>query len=102
MNEVLSSLVQSAEAARESHIRATEQQSRSRKHLTSLIDINEESLRVKRAEISQNQAQHERMVREYEQLRGMQNTLTMALEFGRADDLDDLAALSGAEMAAGS
>ena len=90
-----------ADAARESHIRATEHQSRSRKHLISLIDINEESLHVKRAEISQNQVQHERMVREYEQLRGMQNTLTMALEFGRADDLDDLAALSGAEMAAG-
>ena len=83
MNEVLSGLIQSAEAARESHIRATEHQSKSREHLISLIDINEENLRVKRADISQNQAKHERMVREYKQLRGMQNTLTMALEFGR-------------------
>ena len=99
MNEV-SDLIQSAEAARESHIRATEQQSRSRKHLTSLIDIIEENLRVKRAEISQNAVQRERMVREYEQLRSVQNSLTMALEFGRADGPGDLAALSGAEITA--
>ncbi len=101
MNEVLSSLIQSAEAARESHIQAAEQQSRSRKHLTSLIDVNEENLREKRAEISQNEVQHERMVREYEQLRDIQNSLMMALEFGRADGIGDLAGLSSAEMAAG-
>ena len=101
MNEVLSSLIQSAETARESHIRAAEQVSRSRKHLKNLVDFNEKHLSQKRAEISQNEVQHERMLREFEQLRDMQNSLTMALEFGRADGLGDLAELSGAEIAAG-
>ncbi len=99
MSEI-SVLIQSAEAARESHSRATDQQSRSRKHLTSLIDINEENLREKRVELSQNEIQRERMIREYEQLRDMQHSLMMAVEFGRVDGLGDLAAGSGAEMAA--
>ena len=97
----MSNLIRSAEAARESHIRATEQQSRSRKHLTSLIDINEENLREKRVELAENEIQRERMIREYEQLRDMQHSLMMAVEVGRADGLGDLAARSGAEMAAG-
>ena len=100
MSEI-SNLLQSAEAARESHNRATEQQSRSRKHLTSLIDINEENLREKRVELTQNEIERECMVREYEQLRDMQHSLMMALEFGRVDGLGDLAARSSAEMAAG-
>ncbi len=37
----------------------------------------------------------------YEQLREAQNSLTMALEFGRADGLGNLAELPGAEIAAG-
>ena len=100
MSEI-SNLIQSGEAARESHIRAIEQQSRSRKHLTSLIDINEENLRKKRVELSQNAIERERMVREYEQLRDMQHSLMLAVEVGTADGLGDLAARSGAEMAAG-
>ncbi len=100
MND-LSNLMQTVEAAREGHIRATDQQSRSRKHLTSLINILEENLREKRVELSQNEIQRERMVREYEQLRDMQHALVMAVEIGRADGLGDLAANSGAEMAAG-
>ncbi len=100
MSEI-SNLIRSAEAARESHSQATEQQSRSRKHLTSLIDINEENLREKRVELSQNEIQRERMIREYEQLRDMQHSLMMAVEFGRVDGLGDLAARSGGDMAAG-
>ena len=94
-------LIQTVEAARDSHIRATEQQSRSRKHLTSVIDILEENLREIRVELSQNEIQREGLVRKYEQLRDMQHSLTMAAEVGRADGLGDLAARSGAEMAAG-
>ncbi len=97
----MSNLIHSAEAAREGHIRATEQQSRSRKHLTSLIDILEENLREKRVELSQNEIQRERMIREYEQLRDIQHSLVMTAEVGRAGGLGNLAARSGAEMAAG-
>ncbi len=96
----MSDLIQSVEAAREGHTRATEQQSRSRKHLTSLIDILEENLREKRVELSQNEIQRERMVREYEQLRDMHHSLVMAVEVDRADGLGDLAERSGAEMVA--
>ncbi len=97
----ISNLIQSVEAGQEGHIRATEQQSRSRKHLTSVIDILEENLREIRVELSQNEIQREGLVRKYEQLRDMQHSLTMAAEVGRADGLGDLAARSGAEMAAG-
>ncbi len=95
----ISHLVQSVEAGREGHIRATDQQSRSRKHLKSLIDILEENLREKRIELWQNEIQRERMVREYGQLRDMQHSLVMAVLVGRADGLDDLDARSGAEAA---
>ncbi len=95
----ISHLIQSVEAGREGHIRATDQQSRSRKHLKSLIDILEENLREKRIELWQNEIQRERMVREYGQLRDMQHSLVMAVLVGRADGLDDLAAQSGAEAA---
>ncbi len=95
----ISHLVQSVEAGREGHIRATDQKSRSRKHLKSLIDILEENLREKRIELWQNEIQRERMVREYGQLRDMQHSLVMAVLVGRADGLDDLEARSGAEAA---
>ena len=95
----ISHLVQSVEAGREGHIRATDQQSRSRKHLKSLIDILEENLREKRIELWQNEIQRERMVREYGQLRDMQHSRRMAVGGGRADGLDDLDARSGAEAA---
>ena len=94
----MSSLIQSVEAGREGHIRATEQQSRSRKHLTSLIHIIEETLHEKRVELSQNEIERERMVREYGHLGDMHHSLVMALEVGRADGLGDLAERSGAEM----
>ncbi len=97
----MSSLIQSAEAALKSNGRATERQSRSRKHLISLIHIIDENLREKRVEPSQNETQRERLVRTYEQLRDMQHSLAMAAEVGRADGLGDLATRSGAEMAAG-
>ena len=96
----MSSLIKSAEAALESNGRATERQSRSRKHLTSLIHIFEENLREKRVEPSQNEIQCERIAREYEQLRDMQHSLVMAVQVGGADGLGDLAARFGAEMAA--
>ena len=95
----ISHLVHSVEAGREGHIRATDQQSRSRKHLKSLIDVLEENLREKRIELWQNEIQRERMVREYGQLRDMQHSLVMAVLVGRADGLDDLDARSGAEAA---
>ncbi len=93
----ISNLIRSVEAGQEGHIRATEQQSRSRKHLTSLIHIVEKTLDEKRAELSQNAIQRERMVREYERLRDMHHSLAMAVEVGAADDPGDLAERSGAE-----
>ncbi len=93
----ISNLIRSVEAGQEGHIRATEQQSRSRKHLTSLIHIVEEALDEKRVELSQNAIQRERMVREYERLRDMHHSLAMAVEVGAADDPGDLAERSGAE-----
>ena len=93
----ISNLIQSVEAGQEGHIRATEQQSRSRKHLISLIHIIEKTLDEKRADLSQNAIQRERMVREYEQLGDMHHSLVMAVEVGRADGLGDLAERSGAE-----
>ncbi len=97
----MSSLSQSVQAARESHIRATEQQLRSRRHLTDLIKILDENLREQRVELAQNETQRGHMIREYEELRDMQHSVVMAMEVGRADGLGDLAAQSGAEMAAG-
>ncbi len=97
----MSSLSQSVQAARESHIRATEQQLRSRRHLTDLIKILDENLREQRVELAQNETQRGHMIRKYEELRDMQHSVVMAMEVGRADGLGDLAARSGAEMAAG-
>ncbi len=97
----MSSLSQSVQAARESHIRATEQQLRSRRHLTDLIKILDENLREQRVELAQNETQRGHMIRKYEELRDMQHSVVMAMEVGRADGLGDLAAQSGAEMAAG-
>ena len=97
----MSSLSQSVQAARESHIRATEQQLRSRRHLTDLIKILDENLREQRVELAQNETQRGHMIRKYEELRDMQHSVVMAMEVGRADGLGDLAAQSGAEMVAG-
>ena len=93
----ISNLIRSVEAGQEDHIQATEQQSRSRKHLTSLIHIVEKTLDEKRVELSRNAIQRERMVREYERLRDMHHSLAMAVEVGAADDPGDLAERSGAE-----
>ncbi len=93
----ISNLIRSVEAGQEDHIRATEQQSRSHKHLTSLIHIVEKTLDEKRVELSQNAMQRERMVREYERLWDMHHALVMAVEVGAAGDLGDLAERSGAE-----
>ena len=97
----MSSLIKAVEAGQKGHTRATEQQSRSRKHLTSLIRIIEKTLDEMRAELSQNEIQRERMVREYEQLGDMQHSLVMAVEVGGADGLGDLAERSGAETKPG-
>ncbi len=93
----ISNLIRSVEAGQEDHIRAIEQQSRSHKHLTSLIHIVEKSLDEKRVELSQNAMQRERMVREYERLWDMHHALVTAVEVGAADGLGDLAERSGAE-----
>ncbi len=86
MTEILS-LQQTVAAAQEAFDRTGEQHARSRKHLASLINIVEENLREKRVALGQNQAQRERMVREYGQLRHMLHALVMTVEVGPRDGL---------------
>ncbi len=83
----ISSLQQTVAAAQEAFDRTGEQHARSRKHLTSLINIVEESLREKRVALAQNQAQRERMVREYGQLRHLLHALVMTVEVGPREGL---------------
>ena len=83
----ISSLQQTVAAAQEAFDRTGEQHARSRKHLASLINIVEENLREKRVALGQNQAQRERMVREYGQLRHMLHALVMTVEVGPRDGL---------------
>ncbi len=83
----ISSLQQTVAAAQEAFDRTGEQHARSRKHLTSLISIVEENLREKRIALAQNEAQRERMVREYGQLRHMLHALVMTVEVGPREGL---------------
>ncbi len=83
----ISSLQQTVAAAQEAFDRTGEQHVRSRKHLTSLINIVEENLREKRVALAQNEVQRERMVREYGQLRHMLHALVMTVEVGPREGL---------------
>jgi hypothetical protein len=97
----ISSLQQTVAAAQEAFDRTGEQHARSRKHLTSLINIVEENLREKRAALAQNQVQRERMVREYGQLRHMLHALVMTVEVGPREGLAAIPAPAEAGMEPG-
>ncbi len=97
----IASLKQMVAAAQEAFARTGEQHVRSRKHLTSLIDIVEENLREKRVALAQNEAQRERMIREYGQLRRMLHALVMTAEVGPREGLASVPAPAGAGMEPG-
>ena len=80
----IANLRETVEAARAAYERASEQHARSRKHALSLIHIVEQQLRDMRIELSQNGVRHERMTREYGQLRQMLHALVMTVEAGAA------------------
>lgn len=84
MNDI-ANLQQAVDAARAACARASEQQSRSRKHAMSLVRIVEDQLREKRVELSQNEIQRARMIRDYGQLRQMLHALVMTVEVGGSD-----------------
>ena len=94
----ISSLQQTVAAAQEAFERTGEQYARSRKHLTSLINIVEENLREKRVALAQNEVQRERMVREYGQLRHMLHALVMTAEAGPREGLAAIPAPAQAGM----
>ncbi len=83
----ISSLQLTVAAAQEAFARTSEQHARSRKHLTGLINIVEENLREKRVALAQNEAQRERMIREFGQLRRMLHALVMTVEVGPREGL---------------
>ena len=97
----ISSLQQTVAAAQEAFDRIGEQHARSRKRLTSLINIVEENLREKRVALAQNQARRERMVREYGQLRHMLHALVMTVEVGPREGLAAIPAPAEAGMETG-
>ena len=97
----ISSLQQTIAAAQEAFDRTGEQHARSRKHLTSLINIVEENLRAKRAALAQSAAQREHRVREYGQLRHMLHALVMTVEVGPRDGLASNPAPDGGRMEPG-
>ncbi len=88
----ISSLDQTVAAAQEAFDRTGEQHGRSRKHLASLINIVEENLREKRVAMAQSEAQRERMIREYGQLRHMLHALVMTVEVGPREGLASIPA----------
>jgi len=97
----ISSLQQTVAAAQEAFDRTGEQHARSRKHLTGLINIVEENLREKRVALGQNEAQRERMTREYGQLRHMLHALVMTVEVGPREGLASIPAPAQAGMEPG-
>ncbi len=97
----ISSLQQTIAAAQEAFDRTGEQHARSRKHLTSPINIVEENLRAKRAALAQSAAQREHRVREYGQLRHMLHALVMTVEVGPRDGLASNPAPAGGRMEPG-
>ncbi len=97
----ISSLQQTVAAAQEAFERTGEHYARSRKHLTSLINIVEENLREKRVALAQNEVQRERMVREYGQLRHMLHALVMTVEVGPREGLAAIPAPAEAGMETG-
>ena len=97
----ISSLQQTVAAAQEAFERTGEQYARSRKHLTSLINIVEENLREKRVALAQNEAQRARMVREFGQLGHMLHALVMTVEAGPREGLAAIPAPPQAGMEPG-
>ncbi len=97
----ISSLQQTVAAAQQAFDRTGEQHALSRRHLTSLIHIVEENLREARVALAQNQAQRERMVREYGQLRHMLHALVMTVEVGPREGLAAIPAPAQAGMEPG-
>ena len=97
----ISSLKQTIATAQEAFARTGEQHVRSRKHLTSLINIVEENLREKRVALAQNEAQRERMIREYGQLRHMLHALVMTVEVGPREGLACIPVSAGAGIEPG-
>ena len=97
----ISSLQQTVAAGQQAFDRTGEQHARSRRHLTSLIHIVEENLREARVALAQNQAQRERMVREYGQLRHMLHALVMTVEVGPREGLAAIPAPAQAGMEPG-
>ncbi|MCH8998557.1 MAG: hypothetical protein IID48_09915 [Proteobacteria bacterium] len=97
----ISSLEETVAAAQEAFGRTGEQHLRSRKHLTSLIDIVEENLREKRVALAQSETQRERMIREYGKLRHMLHDLVMTVEVGPRKGPVSIAERAGAGMELG-
>ena len=97
----ISNLEQTVTAAQEAFERTGEQHVRSRKHLTSLINIVEENLREKRVALAQSETQRERMIREYGQLRHMLHGLVMTVEVGPRKGPASIAERAGAGMELG-
>ncbi len=97
----ISNLEQTVTAAQEAFDRTGEQHARSRKHLTSLINIVEANLREKRVALAQGETQRERMIREYGQLQHMLHDLVMTVEVGPSKGLVSIAERAGAGMELG-
>ena len=90
-------LRRTVETARQSFTRVSEQHDRSKKHLMSVIQILEERLREKRAQMARNEAEHGQLGEEYVRLSSMLHSLARTV-YGQSEELkDELAALVGTE-----
>lgn len=96
-----SNLQQTVAAAQQAFARTGEEHVRSRKNLAGLINIVEESLREKRGALAQNEAERERMIRDYGHLRHMLHALVKAIEIGPRKGLVSLPAPAEAGVKAG-
>ena len=90
----ISSLQQAVATAQEAFARTDEQHARSRKHMSSLINVVEENLREMRVALAQNEAQRERVIRECGQLQGILHALVMTVEAGPREGLASISALA--------
>ncbi len=96
-----SNLQQTVAAAQQAFARTSEEHVRSRKNLAGLVNIVEESLREKRDALAQNEAERERMIRDYGHLRHMLHALVMTVEVGPREDLASIPAPAEAGMEPG-
>ncbi len=96
-----SNLQQTVAAAQQAFARTGEEHVRSRKNLAGLINIVEESLREKRDALAQNEAERERMIRDYGHLRHMLHALVKAIEIGPRKGLVSLPAPAEAGVKTG-